>query len=440
MSSRADTFRFVHTADLHLDSPLKSLASRHPGMAEAVRGATRQALQGIVDLCLDETVDALLIAGDLYDGNQRDMATAAFLRNQFRRLEKADIPIFLIRGNHDSRAHITSELALPANVHGFGGRGGTVELDDHEVAIHGVSFNKPAAPESLLPKYPPPKPGRLNIGLLHTSLSGSGAHDTYAPCALAELLNFGYDYWALGHVHKRQVHTEGSPAVVMPGNPQGRHMGEAGERSVSLVSLGHDGVRIEARTVATTRFERYRIDLDGVDEWTLLERRLEAALEALRQDIATEHLIVRLELHGRTALAWNIKRDQDRLQAVLQLHADTLDGLWLEAVVDQTEAPTADTTTAGKSEDVLGSLTGLIDDSLIESLEFRERVDSETRALLNKLPPELRHCLGADEASTRITVDALLRSGTERLLAELHGEREEADQQSGTDDGRQASD
>ena len=106
-------YRFVHAADIHLDSPLRSLALRDPGLADVIGNATRRAFIRIVDLCLDEQVDALLLAGDLYDGHQTSMKTARFLAEQIRRLHEASIRAFIIRGNHDALSKITKELTFP---------------------------------------------------------------------------------------------------------------------------------------------------------------------------------------------------------------------------------------------------------------------------------------------------------------------------------------
>ena len=218
-------FRFVHTADLHLDSPLRSLALRNADLAEIVRGASRRAFLKIVDLCIVEKVDALLIAGDLYDGSQTSMNTALFLAGELRRLDAAGIRTFVIRGNHDAQSQVTRELTLPPSVHVFSGRSKVVLAktlaNGRAVHIHGVSFADPHAPESLLPSFHPPVADAINVGMLHTSLSGAGAHDPYAPCSVADLQRHGFDYWALGHVHQRQVHSE-KPCIVMPGMPQGR--------------------------------------------------------------------------------------------------------------------------------------------------------------------------------------------------------------------------
>ena len=155
-------FRFVHTADIHLDSPLRTLALREAELAGLIGGATRKAFMGVVDLCLAEQVDALLISGDLYDGEQTSMKTARFLADQLARLHEAGIATFVIRGNHDAESRITRELTLPESVKVFTGRAESVALSRGalDVAVHGVSFAQKHAPDSLLPKFRGPHAGR----------------------------------------------------------------------------------------------------------------------------------------------------------------------------------------------------------------------------------------------------------------------------------------
>ena len=271
-------YRFVHTADIHLDSPLRSLALRDPDLAELIGNASRQVLINIVDLCLNEQVDALLLAGDLYDGDQTSMKTARFLATQVRKLHEADIRVFIIRGNHDALSKITRELVYPETVKIFGGRAEAVTIDrpsnEIPVVIHGLSFAEPYAPESLVHKYKLPVEGAVNIAMMHTSLDGAPGHDPYAPCRLADLQAAGFQYWALGHIHKRSV-TEGGCTVVMPGTPQGRDINEAGMKSVSLVTLSDDGsIRIEERTTSIAQFERISVDTTGIDDGKILYLRL----------------------------------------------------------------------------------------------------------------------------------------------------------------------
>ena len=129
------TFRFIHTADVHLDSPLLSLALKEPKAAELIAIATRQTFAKTVDLCLDEGVDAFLISGDLYDGNLRSMKTAAFFTSEMRRLTAAGVKVFLVRGNHDAESVITKHLDLPDGVHVFSKTGEAVPFEGADVVL-----------------------------------------------------------------------------------------------------------------------------------------------------------------------------------------------------------------------------------------------------------------------------------------------------------------
>ena len=337
-------FRFIHTADLHLDSPLRSLALRDAELADLVGTATRRAFETIIDLCLCERVDALMIAGDLYDSGQTSMKTALFLASGLRRLSEAGIAVFIIRGNHDAASRITGELSMPEGVTVFGGRAGVVTLErpagQVPIAVHGISFARPAAPESLVPRFRPPVPDAWNIGLLHTSLGGSAGHDPYAPCSAADLVATGFDYWCLGHIHRREIHHR-SPYVVMPGMPQGRDMGETGEKSVTLVHVDdHGTATVETRPTGNTRFERIAVDLDGVSAWRDFNRRISTTLEPVRGAIDAEHLIVRLELRGTPDLAWHLRRDPEYAAAQAQAQADALGQVRIEKLEIKL-APTA---------------------------------------------------------------------------------------------------
>ena len=217
------SFRFLHTADIHLDSPLRGLAGQEGIAAERVRTATRDALAQLVGLAIEEKVDFLIIAGDLYDGDWRDYKTGLFFTRQMGRLNREGIPVYLLHGNHDAKSQITPRLELPDNVQVFGTRKPeTFSLDELKVALHGQSFRQRDVTDNLALNYPDPASGVFNIGVLHTGLGGMGGHENYEPCALDDLINKGYDYWALGHVHQANVLHE-KPHIVFPGNLQGMH-------------------------------------------------------------------------------------------------------------------------------------------------------------------------------------------------------------------------
>ena len=196
-------FRFLHAADPHLDSPLHGLQFHEGAPVELLRGATRRAFENLVQLAIDEQVDFVVIAGDVYDGDWKDYSTGLYFRGQMVRLGDEGIPVYLIAGNHDAASVITRKLGLPENVHVFSTRSAeSMDVASLPVVIHGRGFPNRAVPENLVEEYPAAIPGKFNLGMLHTSLTGKPGHDTYAPCSEMDLRGKGYDYWALGHIHQ----------------------------------------------------------------------------------------------------------------------------------------------------------------------------------------------------------------------------------------------
>jgi DNA repair protein SbcD/Mre11 len=416
-------FRFVHTADLHLDSPLRSLALRNAELAGLVRSATRNALVRIVDLCLAEGVDALLIAGDLYDGSQTSMNTALFLAGELRRLDDAGIRTFIIRGNHDAQSQVTRELTLPPSVHVFSGRSKPVLAKTLEngrtVHVHGMSFADPHAPESLLPHFHPPMADGINIGMLHTSLSGSAGHDPYAPCGVADLERHGFDYWALGHIHQRQVHSQ-KPCIVMPGMPQGRDINEAGVKGVTLVAIDDDGhLALEERPIGAAVFERLGVDLTGIPDWRGMLEAVGRQLTLLRNGLPAHNLIVRVSLTGTTPLAWRLRRDADLLEAEVANVAAALGGCWVEKVETLCREGKND---AGRvAADPMGELAALVENDVLPAFGFYAEMKSAAQELLQQLPPELRPLLAADEETLQELLRDAALAGSADVLSHLHG-------------------
>ncbi len=385
---------------------------------------------GIVNLCLDEQVDALLLSGDLYDGDQTSMKTARFLADQTRRLHEAGIAVFVIRGNHDALSRITRELTLPGSVTIFGGRASVAELDRGRgampIAVHGISFAQPHAPESLLGRFRPPVAGAVNIGLLHTSLGGAAGHDPYAPCELADLQRAGFRYWALGHIHKRAA-TQGEAVVVMPGMPQGRDIGEAGEKTVTLASVGDDGsIRIEERRTSVAQFEPVTVDLGGIEDWPAMVGALERALGQVRDRVVSDHLVARLRLTGTTTLAWRLRRDRDLLRTEAESRAAGLARTWIDKVEVACLPPTAKPGQAGPvAADPVEELRRLMrevarDDSYLAEIAT---IADELRA---QLPPECRNALGRTQEEFADLVARAASEGIDDVLACLKAGSETA--------------
>ncbi len=417
----ADTVRFIHTADLHLDSPLSSLAARNPELGELLQDTSRKLLQRLIDTALEEQVDALLIAGDLFDGDQRDVHTAMVLQRELRRLEAHNIPVFIIWGNHDAEARLLDVLELPGNVHAFDGRGGKRYFADDQVAVHGVSFSKRQAPESLLGKYGKPDTHCFNIGMLHTSLTGSDGHNDYAPCTVNELIDKGYDYWALGHIHKRTVHHE-KPAIVMPGNPLGRHINESGERSISLVTLPPgEAPTIQSISLAPVRFERLEVAMDDMDDKRLAYELILKSLSALRDSVDTDHLIVRVQLTGKTRLASSYQRDRQALLVQLQAEYEHRKDLWIDSVEARgLQLPADDGDATGRSHSVVAELQSLVSEELLNTVNLQDEVAEDLKLLVRALPPELSEMFGGTpEAEREYIRNALLPTSAQWMLRQL---------------------
>ena len=331
--------KFIHAADLHLDSPLAGIARRGSVPEHVLKNCTRRALAAMVDLALAEEVAFVVIAGDVYDADWKDYSTGLFFAEQMRRL--GDRPCFLVRGNHDAASVITSQLQPPPNVEEFSSR--TTETKCREalgVAVHGRSFPHRAVPEDFSAAYPPPLPGQLNIGLLHTSADDPGEHATYAPCSVPALAMKGYDYWALGHIHARRELSR-TPWIVFPGNLQGRHARETGAKGCTLVEVQDRRIiGVEHRPVDVLRWAAVMADVGGVRSLAEVAERVRPTLAATAEQADGRPLLVRLTLAGATLLHPALLADPLALEAECQNAAfATADQVWLESVRLGTRLP-----------------------------------------------------------------------------------------------------
>jgi len=410
--------KILHTADIHLDSPLTSLALRDEDLRARIQSATRSAFIRIIDTSLSEGVAALLISGDLYDGAQRSAKTAAFLTGQLERLRAAAIPVFYIKGNHDAENPITGEVTPPDNVHVFDGRGGKIQLADTDIWIHGVSFSGKHAPDSLLSRFGAPVSGAVNIAMLHTSLAGAAGHDNYAPCSVAELTALGFDYWALGHVHKRQIHSE-TPWIVMPGIPQGRDIGEAGPKSATLLTVEEGEITVAEIPTSVVLFLSHAVDLSDAESDDEIRQRIRASLHGLLSDPdTTENAILRLSLAGHTPRHWHVLRDRDVWVETVTRIAEETGRLWIDKLSFALEPPGAVADTSATEE--LGRLMA----DIASEEGFAVQAQSEVDEVLSQLPPACRTALLSDPAALATLTGELAKAGSEHLFALMKGASE----------------
>ncbi len=386
------SFRFLHAADIHLDSPLKGLAGQEGAAAERIRRATRDALDQLVTLAIDESVDFLIVAGDLYDGDWRDYKTGLFFTSQMGRLKAAAIPVFLLHGNHDAESQITRRLELPDNVRTFAARKPeTHRLEGLQVALHGQSFRQRNVTDNLVPDYPPPLPGQVNIGVLHSGLGGLGGHANYAPCSLTELVNKGYDYWALGHVHKAEVLNE-RPYVVFPGNLQGRHIRETGPKGATLVTVEQGEIaELEFRACDLVRWAELTVPLeDAASLGAVIDRLRDAVERAVAEQAEGRLLACRLLLTGRSALHGQLLASEEHLLAEAHNAASALgeEVAWIEKLVLATEAP-LDARSLAEREDALGALQRMLQEAPADATLLGQ-IEDDIGELIRRLPHELR--------------------------------------------------
>ena len=330
------TFRILHCADLHLDSPLRGLEADPDAPAGRIRQATRDALVNLVDLALAEPVSLVLIAGDLYDGDWQDWRTGLFLLRQIERLTRRGIRVVAIRGNHDSESGITRRLRWPEGARLLrSDRAETVAFDDLGLAVHGRSFPNREVLDNLVPGYPPPLPGHLNIGLLHTAATGRAGHLPYAPCTVEQLAGHGYGYWALGHVHNREVLCR-DPWIVFPGNLQGRHIRETGDKGATLVTVRDGAIaEVEHRPLDVVRWARIDCDLAGAADEDAALARVRGAFAAALARADGRLLATRVVLQGacpaHAALARSLADTREKVRGEA-LACGGAEAIWLEQV------------------------------------------------------------------------------------------------------------
>ena len=306
-------FKFIHTADIHLDSPLRGLARYEGAPADRIRGATREALDGLVQTAIEERVSFVVIAGDVFDGEWRDYNTGLFFARQMSRLGEEGIRVFMVSGNHDAASAVSRSLKMPDNVHLFSSRAPETDLlPEIGVAVHGQGFARPDVSDDLSSAYPPAVEGYYNIGVLHTCADGREGHARYAPCREKDLVAKGYDYWALGHVHRREILSE-SPWIVFPGNLQGRHIRETGPKGCTLVSVdAGGGTHLEHRDLDVVRWVRLTPDCTGADTVEGVLRSVQRALEDAVASADNRLLAARLEIRGTCRAHDSLVREREK--------------------------------------------------------------------------------------------------------------------------------
>ncbi|MCU0573603.1 MAG: DNA repair exonuclease [Syntrophobacteraceae bacterium] len=404
--------RFIHAADAHIDSPLRGLDAHDAAPLEILRGSTRKAFENLIQLAVDENIDFVVLAGDLYDGDWKDYSTGLFFRGQMARLRDRGIPVYLVVGNHDAASVISRKLSLPDNVHVCSTRTAeSREVAGRPVVIHGRGFPNRAVPENLSLDYPDAVPNRFNIGLLHTSLTGRAGHDTYAPCSEADLVRKGYDYWALGHVHQPEVVSR-DPWIVFAGNLQGRDIRETGPRGCRLVTV-NDQLKVESaehHDLDVVRWRVLEVDLGGVDESSEALSRAAGSMAGAVREADGRLVAARIVLTGASPLHGSLHREAAWWRAELLGRAQEQgpEALWIEQIHVAT-SPVYDPGKLAERDE----LTRIVLEVLGEATVEPAGLPREVKDMLDVLPGEVRSEVesqwdGAGSASLLEDVKAII--------------------------------
>ena len=382
--------KFIHAADIHLDSALHGLERYEGAPVEEIRSATRRAFDNLIELAIDEQVAFVLLVGDLYDGDWKDYNTGLYFAERMGRLRDASIRAFIVAGNHDAASQITKHLRLPDNVTLFSNKKPEqVVLDDLGVSICGQGFATRAVTDDISQGYPQGDPQLLNIGLLHTCLDGKPGHEPYAPCTVDGLRSKGYQYWALGHVHKREEVSQ-DPWIVFPGNIQGRHIREIGPKGCTLVTVNAgEIVAVEHRDLDVMRWSICELDVSAAETVDDIYEQVREGLQLALDAAEGRPVAVRLVLYGACSAHLKLHAERERWIQEYRALATGLGGagIWLEKISIKTR-PVVSTDEVLERDDALSGLLRAIHDMDLDSSALDELAD-EMSVFRQKLPAEL---------------------------------------------------
>ena len=413
--------KFLHAADLHIDSPLRGLSAYEGAPVEDIRGASRRAVENLVEAAISHKVDLIVITGDVFDGDWKDYSTGLFWIAQLSQLGAAGIPVVFVAGNHDAASEISRKLRLPPNVTQFSSTKPETKRFDHlDVAVVGQSYPTKAVSADLAATYPVADRGLFTIGLLHTSLDGRPPHATYAPTTIDTLRSRGYQYWGLGHVHQREeVLTD--PWIVFPGNLQGRYIREFGSKGATLVTVDDNEVQlVEHLTLDVMRWHECTVDaselvdLDGV--LSAVGRSLDGAVSSSGGQLVA----ARVRITGRSPAHVELWRSPEHLDAEIRAIGTGRGDVWVEKVKLETRR------VVQPDGDLIGAIATRVN-AAKNDLDVLDRYQGLFTDLRNRLPQDLRVGEGrATEAAVPGTTEhvaATLDASVELILSLLEDDQ-----------------
>lgn len=400
--------KILHAADLHIDSPLGGLTAYEGAPVEEIRGATRRATENLIRAALDHEVSLVVLAGDIFDGDWPDYGTGLFWNEQLGRLHEAGIPVVSVAGNHDAQSQISRNLQLPPNVTQLStAKPETITFDELGVEVIGQGYATRDVSVDLTEAYPDGDSDLFTIGLLHTALNGRPGHANYAPASVDALRSKGYQYWALGHVHTREVVHE-DPWIVFPGNTQGRHARETGPKGATLITVEGGAVTdVEHLVLDDVRWDRCVIDASACISTDNVRSAIAERFSEIVTDADGRLAAVRVEIAGASPAHEDLWADRHSFEAEVRSLANTGGRLWVEKVKLSTTRSVD--LAAARDDDAVGALAQRI-------AELRD--DPEALAPYEELFADLTKKLAADARTPEGSPVDPTRIATAEQLAE----------------------
>jgi len=350
--------RFLHLADAHLDRPFSGIQDMPDSMAKLCLKASQRAFDRAVALALENQVDAVLMVGDMFDTARRGVEASLFLRDRLKRLAESEIPTFLVHGNHDPLDASLSRVSWPSGVHVFPAEDvyqmALKGKDGIECHLYGISFASSLVTENLSTRFPKERTAEVMMGLIHANVGGRSGHQNYAPCKESHLHSKAIDYWALGHIHKREIFLEDRPKAAYPGMLQGAHIGELGEGGALLVDIGPTGpVQTEFVPLSEVVWHDVQVQIESLADVGELE---DAVVQALNNTHPGPR-IVRVIVTGRGPVhnELMLRVDQESLLEALRAAVLDLGECWIAKLVNETK-PELDLEAFIKEETFTGEL------------------------------------------------------------------------------------
>ncbi len=258
--------RFIHMADMHFDSPFATLAQNET-LAQERRLEQRKIMKDIVEYIKEENIPYFFIAGDLYEQDYIRKSTIEYINDLFKEL--VDTKIFIVPGNHDPyiKNSFYKQYKWNTNVHIFTNNLECVNCDN--VDIYGYGFND-FYMKNEYENIKIENKDNINILITHGSLdNGKEDNKEYNPLTSGKLKSLGFDYIALGHIHKRNYNEYDNQRIVYPGSPISLGFDELGKRGFIEGNINEQTKEISLKFIETSAktFEEKNIDISNINSW-----------------------------------------------------------------------------------------------------------------------------------------------------------------------------